>query len=260
MGSEAVFFDIDGTWLRWQLFDEWIHKMVELGLLPGIVLAKTEEQRRAYKRREGSFDDFVNAQIDAYQNDFRLRGVRLSDARFAAREVIRENGRLVHVFTDRLSQAVEELGIRRVIISGSPREVVTAFAESHRITDIFATEHPSDTTTYLGGMPIEWCFKKGEAVRILAEEARLSLERSVAIGDSGSDAEMFEQVGYPICFNPSAKLLALARNKRWPVVWEKKDVLAFFRCNDQGLFQETSLLSILPPEIAERLASKLKAV
>ena len=220
--KSAVFFDLDGTWYRWQLFDAWIAMCVELGVMKQIVIELSKPQRSAYKRRRGKFSDFIDVAVAAYQCENRLRGIRLSDARFAADKVIERDGDKTHVFTERLSQAARDLGVWRSVISGSPKEVVEAFAEAHGITEVFATEHPCGRTRYLGGKPSLWSTRKDEAILVSMLENHIDLSRSVAVGDSMSDVAMFEHVGYPICFNPERKLIEVAKENRWPVVFEKK--------------------------------------
>ncbi|MBU0540216.1 MAG: HAD-IB family hydrolase [Patescibacteria group bacterium] len=249
----CVFFDIDGTWLRWQLFDEWIQKCVELGILPAIVLAMAEKERRAYKLREAPFVDFMNALVDAYCGDRRLAGMRVSDARFAAKAVMEEKGRMVHVFTSRLARAAEDCGKERVIISGSPREAVAAFAEYFGIKLFLGTEHSYEKGVFTGKEHLVWANQKGKAIKKLAAENELDLSRSVGIGDSASDAEMLKLMQYPICFNPEQGLLAQARASRWPVVWEKKDVFTFYRSDAEGKLHEVSISDILPQDLAKAL-------
>lgn len=249
----CVFFDIDGTWLRWQLFDEWIQKCVEFGILPKIVLAMAEKKRKAYKLREAPFTDFMNALVNAYCGDGRLAGMRVSDASFAAAAVMEEKGRMVHVFTDKLAKAAKECGKERAIISGSPREAVAAFAEYFGILLFLGTEHPHENGVFTGDKPYVWADQKGEAIKKLAAEHKLDLAQSVGIGDSATDADMLKLMQYPICFNPEQRLLAEARNSRWPVVWEKKDVFTIYRSDAEGKLHEVSISDILPQDLAAAL-------
>jgi HAD superfamily phosphoserine phosphatase-like hydrolase len=258
--TPAVYFDLDGTWYRWQLFDAWVAMCVELGVMKQIVIELSKPQLSAYKRRRGKFSDFIDAAVFAYQGEHRLRGIRLSDARFAANKVIERDGDKTHVFTERLSQAARDLDVWRSVISGSPKEVVQAFVEAHGITEVFATEHPCGRTRYLGGEPVLWSTRKDEAVKISAERNNIDLRRSVAIGDSMSDVAMFERVGYPICFNPEKRLLAAAKENWWSVVFEKKDAITAFKPDGGGRLVEAEFSEILPPRLAKRLEKLLAAV
>ncbi|MEK7655877.1 MAG: haloacid dehalogenase-like hydrolase [Patescibacteria group bacterium] len=261
MGKKsALYVDLDGTWHPWQMFDELIKMFVRLGIMPQIVLEMSRDQFLAYKNKRGKFSHFIDAAVSAYYKNDRLRGMRISDAKFAAQKVIEEKGLRVHLFTDRLSWAAYETGVWRTIISGSPREVVQAFANAQLITEVFATEHPCDDEVFLGGEPNVWASKKGEAVRVSAKRNNIDLQRSVAVGDSLSDSGMFELVGYPVCFNPERALLKRAKENRWPVVFEKKDVIAAFVPNEDGLLVEADFSDILPSRLAKRLERLLAIV
>lgn len=254
----AVLFDIDGTWLRWQLFDEWIRLAIEYGILPQIVHEYVAEERRLYQTREAPFSQFVNALIDAYQREGRLKGVRVSDAQLVAKRVMEQKGKYVHVFTRGLAHAAQEAGMLCAVISGTFTPAVEAFAKANGIDVFYGTEHPHENGFFTGGKPIVWSDKKNEVVRKIALEHRVDLSASVAIGDSLSDVKMLKLVGYPICFNPERALLDLARAEQWPVVWEKKNVITYFQA-DVGYSElcERELKEILPLALADLMAQKL---
>jgi HAD superfamily hydrolase (TIGR01490 family) len=256
----AGFYDLDGTVYRWQLFSVWLLGMVRSGLMPRIILDRAQKQYWAYRKREAPFKEFVDVQVRSYQDDERLKGIRIEDAQFVAEDVIRRRGKEVHVFTRELLRASQELGYQQAMISGSPTEIVQAFAKSYGVSLYFGTEHPSEGRVYTGGKPKEWVEDKGEAVRILADRHNLDLSRSFAIGDTTSDIGMFKEVGYPVCFNPTVGLLSVARANRWPVVIERKDVRLFLRSNKKGELREVELEDILPGRLAENLQIKLVAV
>lgn len=253
----AVFFDLDGTWFRWQLFHEWIMAAVRLNILPGIVLEYAHAEYLAYKQRRGSFSTWVNRQVEAYQSGGRLKGVRVDDAMCVAESVIRTKGDEVHVFTRELSLAARDAGMHRAVISGSIREMVAAFAKANDIHIFLGTEHPSENGVFTGGPQEEWCAKKAAAVRHLELLHGLDLSGSAAIGDSSSDIPMLESVRYPICFNPNQSFLEEARKRQWPVVREKKDVILIFKPDENGRLHEVPLADILPADLAKCLSARL---
>jgi HAD superfamily hydrolase (TIGR01490 family) len=55
------------------------------------------------------------------------------------------------------------------------------------------------------------------AVRALAEQRGLRLERSYAYGDQIADLPMLEAVGHPFAVNPAARLRRIARKRGWEV-------------------------------------------
>lgn len=254
----AVFFDLDGTWFRWQFFHEVIKQLVAEGLMPQIVMTVAEEALQQYLDRAGSFNEWASTQVNAYQDDGRLCGIRLSDARIAARKVVRSKGSREHIFVRELSNAAHDVGVHRAIISGSMHEAVEAFAEARDIRIFLGTEQPHANGRYTGGVSKEWCWEKDVAIRHLAMMHNLDLASSVAIGDTTSDIGMFENVQWPICFNPSDKLLRVARQKQWPVVIEKKDVNIILKPDHTGRLIETKLNGILPQTLADNLRLRLR--
>jgi phosphoserine phosphatase len=47
----------------------------------------------------------------------------------------------------------------------------------------------------------------------------------VGMGDTLSDVGFLEMVRNPIAFNPNRSLLDVARQRHWPIVVERKDVI-----------------------------------
>src|SRR5271163_99928 len=64
---------------------------------------------------------------------------------------------------------------------------------------------------------------KARAVRRIAAEENLDLQRCFAYGDSSSDRCMLEAVGKPAAVNPSNDLARIARRNDWPVQWWGKE-------------------------------------
>ena len=65
---------------------------------------------------------------------------------------------------------------------------------------------------------------KARAVRRIAAEADLDLQRCFAYGDSASDRWMLEAVGKPAAVNPSNDLARIARRNDWAVLlWGEEE-------------------------------------
>jgi HAD superfamily hydrolase (TIGR01490 family) len=64
---------------------------------------------------------------------------------------------------------------------------------------------------------------KARAIRRIAAEADLDLQRCFACGDSSSDKWMLEAVGKPAAVNPSNDLARIARRNEWEILrWGKE--------------------------------------
>jgi len=66
---------------------------------------------------------------------------------------------------------------------------------------------------------------KSNILHRVIEQENLTMEDSVAVGDTASDISVLEMVHNPICFNPNNELYKRAKASKWEVVVERKDVV-----------------------------------
>jgi HAD superfamily hydrolase (TIGR01490 family) len=259
-GQNLLGCDVDGTHMRWQLFHHFIKRMVKEGLFPHIVATRIKRELKRFKHRknDATFADFIAVALDAYQAERRMSGIRVSDVEIAAYEVVEEKGGLVHVFTRELIAAAKDNGFLTAFISGSPTEAVAALAKRYGVDAWIGTEHPHENGFYTGDPPKEWVRDKSEAIRRLQLQHKINLKGSVAIGDSEGDIPMLEMVRFPIAFQPNNLLRAKARERGWPVVYEKKNTYSAERPNRCHKFVEVGLTEILPTKLAHTLEKRLQ--
>ena len=67
-------------------------------------------------------------------------------------------------------------------------------------------------------------YKKELIVRYM-QNHNLSFKNSIGVGDTESDVGFLELVDKPIVFNPNTKLFNIARQRKWKVVIERKDLV-----------------------------------
>jgi len=68
---------------------------------------------------------------------------------------------------------------------------------------------------------------KARAIKRIAGEQKLDLQRCFAYGDSSSDKWMLEAVGKPAAVNPSSDLARIARRNNWAILrWGEEETLA----------------------------------
>ena len=256
------FYDLDGTWFRGQMFVYFIEECVKAHIMPSIVLKLAAKELDLAKQRKIPYEEYIRKQVSAYCDLERMKDIRVQDVRECAKATIERMGNRVHVFTRELASASLDVGIRRVIVSGSPHQVVEEFAKVNNIHMYLGTEHPftkrNGVEYFTGGEAITHFMRKDIALKNLSKQHHLDLERSYAIGDSIVDAAMFRVVKYPICFNPERKLAPLARENRWPIVIEEKNLNFIFRPDENGKLVEVSLSDILPESLAGRLKVRLQ--
>lgn len=256
MSKPGGFWDLDGTFVRWQLSHAWIVALANAGLIERVVLDRTEEALVAYRKRKGDFEVFVNEMIHTFFKEERLVNVRVSDVEHVSRRVAHESGDYIHVFARELNETARELGFVCAIVTGSPTVVARAFADKHGIPIVVGTDIPNDGQRFTGGKLNDWLQRKHIAVQQIAKEHDIDLSRSFAIGDSESDARMLESVGYPIAFNPNIGLKTLSHG-RWPVVVERK-LIYVTSWSKMGRYVQTDLIDCLPAPLGETLTKRLK--
>ena len=66
---------------------------------------------------------------------------------------------------------------------------------------------------------------KANIVERVCEKEDVTLEDSIAIGDTEGDISLLQSVQTPICFNPNRALFEHAKKADWKVVVERKDVI-----------------------------------
>ncbi|MEE1926860.1 haloacid dehalogenase-like hydrolase [Streptomyces sp. TRM 70351] len=118
---------------------------------------------------------------------------------------------------------LEELrrrGYVAVLISGSPEEAVEVAAADLGIQYSYGARVAVAAGRCLArlerapGYPGE----KLRCLQVLRERVPLDLSRSLAIGDSASDIELLNVVGYPAAFEPDMEMATVARERGWPCV------------------------------------------
>lgn len=104
-------------------------------------------------------------------------------------------------------------------VTASPVEIGRLVARRLGVTGALGTVAEQEGGYYTGRLEGEMLHKehKAVAVRRLADETGLDLERSYAYGDSLNDAAMLSAVGNPCAINPDRRLRRLARHNGWPI-------------------------------------------
>jgi HAD superfamily hydrolase (TIGR01490 family) len=106
------------------------------------------------------------------------------------------------------------------IVSASPVEIVSQFAEEMEMTGGLGTVGEIENGTYTGRLAEPFCYGEGkaDALRKVADKMGYDLSRSYAYTDSAGDLPMLEAVGHPVAVNPDRALEAIAFHRGWPIV------------------------------------------
>lgn len=256
-GRHVLFSDIDHTFYRGSLGMDAIEWLLQRRELSAEFAVQWSDMKARWQTCAEPYEAFVRLVSDFLDRDG-MAGVTEALFRKAIDEIVAERGQHVFVFTRELIASAQECGYATAAISQSPEYAVDAFAKEWKFDHAHGTRYFVDDEHRLTGKRL-W-FKKDQAVKTLYEERQWRREDSVAIGDSLSDAPMFQAVDYPIAINPSPGLEQLARGLAIPVVKECNNTIVILcQAFEASRYAEAWLEEIVPMAIAKNLRSRLNA-
>lgn len=222
MKKPVAVFDIDGTIFRNSLLIELHWKMVRRGLIPRAALTKLDTFYWAWVKRQGSYEDYLQEVIKNFTESIKKKTLR--EVQSAASRVVEVQSDIVYRYTRDLIKKLSKTHTL-VAISGSPSIVVEAFVKRWNFDYFLATEYEVVDKEFTGKIHIIHSEDKKKALAGLVEKYDFSLKGSVGVGDTESDIGIFDMVEEAICFNPTSKLVKVARERGWKIVVERKDAI-----------------------------------
>lgn len=231
MKKRFAVFDIDGTLIRWQLYHAIADELAKSGHVDAETYAHIRDARAEWKQRkhEDSFKAYEEHLVIAY----RLLLTKLTVPRFelAADAVFKEYKDQVYVFTRDLIKELKKKGYTLLAISGSQSEIVEKIANYYGFDDFVGSYYHRKAGRFTGEFDLT-VYSKDKVLSELIKKHGLTLEGSIAVGDSMSDLPMMKLVDRPIAFNPEKTLLAAAKKAGWEVVAERKNVIYKLECKN----------------------------
>ncbi len=217
-------FDIDGTLIRWQLYHAVVDKLAQRGLLGDTAYEELHKARMVWKRRErdSAFHDYEMKLVKTYEQALPILSGKEFDE--AVEEVAFEYKTQVYTYTRDLAKQLKAKGYVLIAISGSHEELVEHVAKQFDFDYWIGTKYKRDGGKFTGNVELG-NRNKNETLLSLVKQHGLTMDGSYAVGDSRSDAAMLEIVENPIAFNPDQELLQIAKEKQWPIVIERKNVI-----------------------------------
>jgi HAD superfamily hydrolase (TIGR01490 family) len=217
-------FDVDGTLFRRGLLPALTRRLVDEGVFSERVREELSEDYYAWVERRGSYDTYDRLVMDLFLRE--LEGVSVVELQRCARVEVEIHGRRVHIYTRDMALRLKRAGYQLIAISGSPQEILDLFLRPLGFDRAWGTVLAQDTRGRYTGEVLQDPF--GNKRRVLEEfvrDAGASLEGSVGMGDTLSDVGFLELVRTPIAFNPNRGLFEVSRQRGWPLVVERKDVI-----------------------------------
>ncbi|MDD4995608.1 MAG: HAD-IB family hydrolase [Patescibacteria group bacterium] len=223
--KKVAIFDIDGTIFRSSLLIELVNEMVDEGLFPKDFRRAFENQYAAWLDRRGSYDDYINAVVSAYNNN--IAGVDYARFKNVVGRVIGQMKNRVYRYTRDLVRELKSKDYFLLAISHSPMEIVQDFGNGMGFDKVYGRIYVvGDDGKFTGVMEYaDLIADKAKILERAREKEDLTLEGSYGVGDSEGDISLLGAVENPVCFNPNRKLYDEAKRRGWKIVVERKDVI-----------------------------------
>lgn len=220
-----AFFDIDGTVFRSSLLIELTEQLIEEGILPAEVEGEYADAKEAWQNREASYEAYIDEVVRSFIKH--IKGVFYGDLADIGREVMARKSKRVYRYTRGLITELKEKGYFVVAISQSPKTILDDFCQQYGFDKVYGRMYDLGPQDHFTGevMDEHLIANKANIVARVLDKENVSLEGSVAVGDTEGDISLLEKVERPICFNPNQKLFDYAKQNDWEVVVERKDVI-----------------------------------
>lgn len=223
--QKIAIFDIDGTIFRKNLQFELINELSWMDVFPRKVRDQIVSLYTDWLEHKGTYEQYREGLVSLYEKY--IKGCKLTDVERASRGVVSFHQDRTYVFAESLIKKLRKENYHIIAISGSPIEIVKEYNKLHLHFDaVFGSVYgTNEKGIYTGETDYEPVKNKGSLVKQYVFEHGLTLEDSYGMGDTESDASFLDIVENPIAFNPNEDLKAIAQEKGWRIVVEKKDVV-----------------------------------
>lgn len=232
MTQKLAVFDLDGTLFRWQLYHELVYRLKDKGCFPQDVADKLDEAFLGWTSRRTSFHDYERAMLTLFADQLPHVPTDVFDE--TAAEIVKSSGHKVYRYTYELLRQRKSEGYFCLALSGSQQEIVDQFAELYGFDGWIGSLYERDEHGFTGEFVRHVPSSKDSIITAYADEHGYDLSEALAVGDSGSDIAILDIVGEPIAFNPAEELLAVAREKGWRIVIERKNIAYEMRTDQTG--------------------------
>lgn len=222
---KVAFFDIDGTIFRSSLLIQITDELINRGLFPRSAQKQFRSLHIKWLERKGSYDDYIMAVVETFVKY--IRGMLYQDFARVCEYVATVHKDRTYKFTRDLIAELKSKGYYLVAISQSPKTALDFVCTEYGFDKVYGRMYELGPQDRFTGevMDLHIIANKANIVKRAIEKENLTLEGSVAVGDTEGDISMLEMVERPIAFNPNEKLYKHAKRNKWEVVVERKDVI-----------------------------------
>ena len=171
---------------------------------------------------ERAYEEYANKSIKIFDKHVNKLDIALFDK--AVDAVFHKYKDQVYTYTRDLIKELKDKGYYLIAISGSQYQIVEKVSKYYGFDEWTGTKYTKIGDKF-GGYEEFPAGKKGKVLEKIIKAQNLSLDGSIAIGDSELDISVLEMVESPIAFNPTKELLEHAKSKRWQIVIERKSLV-----------------------------------
>jgi phosphoserine phosphatase len=221
---KLAILDVDGTLYPGALGIELLRALIASGICDHARGQRVFDVLHRYRVGE---IDFATMSVDAYGLFAAvLKDCACADVDRVARETWQRERARLFPFATELVRILEAGGCVPVLISGSPQEVVRLLAGELGIIQFCGAIFSQQGGVYTGEIDLASAVLGNKRVILstMLGQRGVRWRDSIAIGDSPTDAALFELVGSPVAFEPDPALRTLAVDRGWTVA-DRSNVL-----------------------------------
>lgn len=233
--KKLAVFDLDGTFFRWQLYHELVFEMKTRGYFSDDEASQLDEALLDWQARRRSWHDYEQVVLNVFEP--KIATYKLAEFESMAQAIVQRSGHKIYAYTRQLHDQLHADGYFTLALSGSQQEVTELFARQYGFDDCIGSLYERGSDTYTGTILRGVAGRKHTLIRdYVAEHPEITLDGSVAIGDSSGDISMLEIVSRPIAFNPDQALYDAAIEHGWHIVIERKSLAYTLQRGADGAF------------------------
>lgn len=237
--NKIAVFDLDGTVYRDIItFDVAIDLIDHHNFLEE--KQKLEDAKQVWKERGSTESYWVYNSAILELFEVILLKVTPDELAEAVKRVLTQKKSYRYAYTTELIKKLKTEGHTLIAISGSITDMVKPFAELLGFDIIVASDLEIVDGKYTGKRVSQTKAGKAKLLADVVEKHGLTMEDSVAVGDTHRDISMLEVVENPIAFNPNAALYEEAAHRGWKVVVERKNMVYELAPGNSGYLVESA--------------------
>lgn len=225
MAQSVAVFDIDGTIYRSSLLIDLVDELVAREIFPKDAKKLYAKAEESWKNRRAGYDPYMNKVVQVFKKY--AKGITYGQVADVAGEIIEARKDRVYRYTRDLVLGLKSQGYFLLAVSRSPKFIVDGFGYELGFDKSYGIFYETGATgRFTGEIADEHLImNKGLVLQRAVKKEKLTFKGSVGVGDTESDISMLELVDEPIAFNPNKGLLRHAKQHKWKVVVERKDVV-----------------------------------